>query len=56
MREASEMVAASFMQNMVQIRKKNTYSVTKIFVGNVGKSSFWALGVESPHGRAIRPE
>ena len=30
MREPLEMVTTSLMQNMVQIRKKNTYFVTKL--------------------------
>ena len=46
-------VTASLMQNMVQIRKENTYFVTKLFLGNFGRSSFGALVVESPHGGAI---
>ena len=33
--------------------KKNTYSVTKLFLGNWGETSFEALGDESPHGGAI---
>lgn len=33
------------MQDMVQIRKRNNYSVTKLL--------FWVLGVEMPHGGAI---
>ena len=37
MRDPLEMVTASLMQNMLQIRKKNTYSMTKILFGNVGK-------------------
>ena len=53
MREPLEMITASRMQNIVQIRKKSTYFVTKLFFGSFGKSSFGALGVESPHGRAI---
>ena len=47
------MVTASLMQNMVQIRKKNTYFVIKLLWGELGKSSFGALGVESPPGGAI---
>ena len=52
-REPLEMVTASLMQNMEQIRKKNTYLVTKLFLKVFGKSSVGALGVESPHGGAI---
>ena len=50
MREPWEMVTASRMQNMVQIRKKNSYFVTKLLFLKIGKSYFGALGVESPHG------
>ena len=53
MREPLEMVTASLMQNMVQIRKKNIHFVTKLCFRNFGKSYFGALGVESPHGGAI---
>ena len=35
------------------VRKKN-YLVTKLLFRNVGKSSLGALGLESPHGGAIR--
>ena len=45
------MVTASRMQNMVQIRKKNTYFVTNIFSFFI--FTFRALGVESPRGGAI---
>ena len=53
MREPLEIVTASLMQNMAQIRKTNTYFVTKRFFCNFGKSSLGALGVECPHGGAI---
>ena len=53
MREPLEIVTASRMQNMVEIRKKNTCFVTKLFWGILGKSSFGALGVQSPNGGAI---
>ena len=46
------MVTASLMQK-VQIRKKNIYFLTKLFLGNFEKSSFGALGIESPHGGAM---
>ena len=51
MLETLEMVKASRMQNMVEIRKKNTSFVTKSF--SIKKTYFGALGVESPHGGAI---
>ena len=51
--EPLEIFTALLMQTMVQIRKKNTYFVTRLLFWNVGKSSFGALGVESPHGWAI---
>jgi hypothetical protein len=35
MREPSEMITVSRMQNMVEIRKKNTYFVTKSLFENV---------------------
>ena len=44
MREPSEMVTVSRMQNMVDIRKKNTCFVTILLF----KSSSGALGVQSP--------
>ena len=50
MRETLEMVTASRMLNMVEIRKKNTCFVTILLFRIVLKSSFGALGVESPHG------
>ena len=53
MREPLEMVTASLMQNIVQIRKKNTYFATKPFLLKFGESSFGAPGVESPHGGAM---
>ena len=53
MREPLEMFTASRLQDMVQIRKKNTYSVTKLLFWNFATSSFGALGVESPHDGAI---
>jgi hypothetical protein len=53
MREPSEMITVSRMQNMVDIRKKNTCFVTILLFQFLGKSSFGALGDESPHGRAI---
>ena len=53
MREPLEMVTASRMQNMVEIRKKNTCFVAILLFRNVWKSSFGALCVESPHGLAI---
>ena len=54
MREQLEIVTASRMQNMVEIRKNNIYFVTILLFLNFGKSSFGSLGVESPHGGAIR--
>ena len=53
MREPLEVVTASLMQDMVQIRKTNIYFATKLFGGIFGKGSFGALGVESLHGGAI---
>ena len=46
------MVTASRMQNMVQIRKKNTYFVTNKFF-RFFIFTFRALGVESPRGGAM---
>ena len=40
MREPSEMITVSRMQNMVEIRKKNTYFVTKSFFKK-NKKFFW---------------
>ena len=53
MREPSEMHTASRMQNMVQLRKENTYFVTSLPFIFLGKSYLGALGVESPHGGAM---
>ena len=54
MREPLEMITVWRMQNMVEIRKKNIYFVTKSLFENKNlKSSCGALGVESPHGGAI---
>ena len=53
MRKPLEMITALRMQNMVEIRKKNICFVTKSLFGKKIKSSFGALGVESPHGGAI---
>jgi len=50
MREPLEMVRASLMQNMVQIRKKNTCFATNLFLKHFGKKSLGAFGVDSPHG------
>ena len=47
-REPLEMVTASLMQNMVQIRKKNSYFVTILFFLILRKSYFGALRAESP--------
>ena len=47
------MVTASLVQNMLQIHKKSTYFVTKLFWGNFRKKSLGALGVESPRGGVI---
>ena len=44
MREPSEMVTASRIQNIVEIRKKNTWFI--LLFQNVWKSFFGALGVE----------
>ena len=52
MREPSEMVIASRMQNIVQIRKNNTYFVPRTLVRFV-VFTFRALGIESHHGGAI---
>ena len=52
--EPLEMATASRMQDMVEIRKKNKCFVTKLFFDFFGKSSFGALGVESPHGGAMK--
>ena len=48
MREPLEKVTASLMQNLMQIRKKNTYIVINSLF-----QFFGALGVESPHGGAM---
>ena len=56
MRAQLEMVTASLMQNMVQIRKNNTYFVTKLLFKKCWKKLFGALGVESRHGGAIVPQ
>ena len=53
MRERLEMFTATLMQNMVQIRKRNTYFVTELFFRIFEKSSFVALEVEKPHGGAM---
>ena len=53
MREPLEAVTASLMQNMVQIRKKNNYFMAILLFVILGKSSFGALGVESPHVGAM---
>ena len=53
MRKTLEMITVLRMQNMVDIRKKNTYFVTKSLFVKKKRSSFGALGVESPHGGAI---
>ena len=53
MREPVEMVTASLMQNVVQIRQKNTCFTTKLLFTFFGTSSFGALDVESPHGGDI---
>ena len=55
MREPLEMVTASLMQNMVQIRKENIYFVTKLLFESFGKRYLGALGVESPYRVAISP-
>ena len=54
MRKTLEMYTASRMRNMVQLRKKNACFVTSLPFLKLLKSSFWALGVESPHGGAIQ--
>jgi hypothetical protein len=41
MRGPLEMVTASRMQNMVEIREKNNYFVTKLFLGIFWKKLFW---------------
>ena len=56
MREPLEMITVLRMQNMVEIRKKNTCFVTKSLFGKKLKSSFGALGLENPHGEAIMSE
>jgi hypothetical protein len=55
MREPSEMITVLRMQNMVEIRKKKHLFRDQIIFGKK-KSSFGALGVESPHGGAITTE
>ena len=50
MREWQEMVTASRMQHLVQIRKKNDICLTNIFFCIF---NFRALGVESPRLGAI---
>ena len=54
MREPLEMVTVSRMQKMVEIRKKNTYFVTILLFLKFWKKFSGALGVESPHGGAIK--
>ena len=49
-----EMVIASRMQKMVQIRKKNMYVVTNLPFFCFDKSYLGALGVQSPDGGAIK--
>ena len=56
MQESLEMVTASRMQNMVEIRKKNTCFLTILFFRICWKSSFGALGVESPYGGDMEVE
>ena len=53
MRESLEMVTASLMQGMVQIRKENTYFVTKLLFEMLEKVLWGDIGVESPHGGAM---
>ena len=47
------MVTASRMQNLMQIRKKSTYFVTKQFFRFSNVITFGALGVDCPCGRGI---
>ena len=53
MRKLFEMYTASRMQNMVQIRKKTSISWQTYFLKYLEKY-FDALGVESPHGGAMK--
>ena len=53
MREPWEIYTASRMQNMMQIREKNFYFVTKIIFRNFVIFTLGALGVESPRGGAM---
>ena len=56
MREPLEMVAASLVQNMVQICKNNSYFMTKLLL-DLFEKVLWGLSVSEPHGGAknIRP-
>ena len=47
-------VCGSLMQDMVQIPEENTYFVTRLLLKTFGNNYFGSLGVESPHGRAIK--
>ena len=54
MPEPVEMATASRMQDMEQIRKKNTYVATKQFILFFYVFvTFMAFGVESPRGGAV---
>ena len=53
MRGQLEMVTASRIQNIVEIRKKSKEFVTRLSIRNFVKSSFGVLGVERPHTGAI---
>ena len=53
MRKPSEIVVASRMQHMVQIRARMLVSRQNYIIDFVCNNSFGALGVEGPHGGAI---
>ena len=54
MRETLEIVTALLMQNMVQIREKNTYFVTELFFELFEKVIFGLSALRAPTGGAIR--
>ena len=53
MREPLEIVTASLMQDMLQIRQSNIYLMTKLLFKNLKKEKRGALGVESLQGGAM---
>ena len=53
MREPLEMATAPHMQNIVEIRKNNTYFVTKLFWGFFEKVLLGLSALRAPHGGAM---